>query len=201
MKKMNLILNGCLALGLGLMFAQCNGNKENTTSTVASQPQAVQETGGLKIAYVEVDSLIAKYQFCIDMNEEMVKKEENVRATLNDKGKQLENEQKEFQYKYENNAFTQNRAQEEYNRLMKKAQDLEVYKTRLAEELATENAKNNLQLRDSIDNFLKEYNKEKQYSFIISNAGYDNLLYADPAYNITQEIIDGLNKRYVSKKK
>lgn len=201
MKKMNLILNGCLALGLGLMFAQCNGNKENTTSTVASQPQAVQETSGLKIAYVEVDSLIAKYQFCIDMNEEMVKKEENVRATLNDKGKQLENEQKEFQYKYENNAFTQNRAQEEYNRLMKKAQDLEVYKTRLAEELATENAKNNLQLRDSIDNFLKEYNKEKQYSFIISNAGYDNLLYADPAYNITQEIIDGLNKRYVSKKK
>lgn len=201
MKKMNLILNGCLALGLGLMFAQCNGNKENTASTVASQAQSVQETGGLKIAYVEVDSLIAKYQFCIEMNEEMVKKEENVRATLNDKGKQLENEQKEFQYKYENNAFTQNRAQEEYNRLMKKAQDLEVLKTRLAEELATENAKNNLQLRDSIDHFLKEYNKEKQYSFIISNAGYDNLLYADPAYNITQEIVDGLNKRYVSKKK
>ena len=84
---------------------------------------------------------------------------------------------------------------------MKKAQDLEVLKTRLAEELATENAKNNLQLRDSIDHFLKEYNKEKQYSFIISNAGYDNLLYADPAYNITQEIVDGLNKRYVSKKK
>lgn len=201
MKKKNLILNGCLALGMGLMFTQCNGNNATQTNTVAPQNTVAQENGGLKIAYVEVDSLIAKYQFCIEMNEEMVKKEENVRATLNDKGKQLENEQKEFQYKYENNAFTQNRAQEEYNRLMKKAQELEVLKTRLAEELATENAKNNLQLRDSIDNFLKEYNKDKKYSFIISNAGYDNLLYADPAYNITQEIVDGLNKRYVSKKK
>lgn len=199
MKKGNQILNGCAALAMGLMFAQCN----NATKGTAAAPAAVQpaaDASGLRIAYVEVDSLLSKYEFCIEMNQEMVKKEENVRATLNEKGKQLENEQKEFQYKYENNAFTQNRAQEEYNRLMKKAQDLEVLKAKLAEELALENQKNTLQLRDSIENFMKIYNKDKKYSFIISNAGYDNLLYADPAYNITQEVIDGLNARYTKKK-
>ena len=49
---------------------------------------------------------------------------------------------------------------------------------------------------DSINNFIKLYNAEKQYDFILSNAGFDNLLYGNPAFNITGEIIEGLNKRY-----
>ena len=60
----------------------------------------------------------------------------------------------------------------------------------------SENEKNSLQLRDSINSFLKIYNQNKGYDLIISNTGFDNLLYANPAYNITQEIIDGLNARY-----
>ena len=190
----NTMLKGCAVLAMGLMMAQCNENKQTSTPVVA--PATGTATSGLKIAFVEVDSLLSSYEFCIEMNQAMVKKEENVRATLNDKGKQLESEQQEFQYKYENNAFTKARAEEEYNRLMKKAQELDALKVKLAEELALENQKNNAQLRDSIDNFLKIYNAEKQYDFIISNAGYDNLLYGNPAYNITGEIIEGLNARY-----
>lgn len=189
------VLKGCAALALGLMMAQCNGNQQTAAPAVATTSQGV-ATSGLKIAYVEVDSLLSSYQLCIDMNQEMVKKEENVRATLNDKGKKLENEQQEFQYKFENNAFTKARAEEEYARLMKKAQELEELKVQKAEELAIENQKNNLQLRDSINNFIKLYNAEKQYDFILSNAGFDNLLYGNPALNITGEIIEGLNKRY-----
>ena len=192
------ILKVCAALAMGLMMAQCDGNKQ--ASAPVATPASGTATTGLKIAYVEVDSLLSSYQFCIDLNQEMVKKEENVRATLNDKGKKLENEQKDFQYKFENNAFTKARAEEEYNRLMKKAQELEELKVKLAEELAIENQQNNLQLRDSINNFIKIYNAEKQYDFILSNAGFDNLLYGNPAYNITGEIIEGLNKRYSSKK-
>ena len=67
---------------------------------------------------------------------------------------------------------------------------------KLTSELQAENQKISLQLRDSINSFLKIYNKDKGYSLIISNTGFDNLLYADPAFNITQEIVDGLNARY-----
>ena len=75
-------------------------------------------------------------------------------------------------------------------------QDLQALQEKLSKDLADENQKNSLQLRDSINSFLKIYNKDKGYSLIISNTGFDNLLYADPAYNITQEIVDGLNARY-----
>ena len=79
---------------------------------------------------------------------------------------------------------------------MKTTQDLQALQEKLSKDLADENQKNSLQLRDSINSFLKIYNQDKGYSLIISNTGFDNLLYADPAYNITQEIVDGLNARY-----
>ena len=50
-------------------------------------------------------------------------------------------------------------------------------------------------LRDSLDNFLKEFNRDGRYKLILSRSG-DNVLYADPAVDITNEVVAGLNKRY-----
>ena len=111
--------------------------------------------------------------------------------------KKLDADAKEFQRKLENNGFaTRERAEQEQMRLMKQQQELQALQQKLSDELASENQKNSLQLRDSINSFLKIYNQNKGYDLIISNTGFDNLLYANPAYNITQEIIDGLNARY-----
>ena len=135
--------------------------------------------------------------FCIDLNEAMVKKSENVRLQLNQKAQDLQKQQQEFQTKYQNNAFlSAERAQQEYNRINKLSEDLQTLSDKLQSELAAESEKNNMQLQDSIKNFLKEYNKTKGFTLIISNTGMDNLLYADDAMNITQEVLDGLNARY-----
>jgi len=83
------------------------------------------------------------------VNEEMIKREENVRATLTQKGRDLEKEAQEFQRKYETNAYvTPERAQQEYARINKKQQDLQELQSRLTDELLKEQNKNNLILRD-----------------------------------------------------
>ena len=192
MKKTN-VLKGLLALAVVFLFAQCTEKKG--TSTEASAP-AVAGTN-MKIAYVEVDSLLTKYRFWNDLNELMIQKEENIRTTLNEKAKELDGEMREFQRKLENNGFaSRERAEQENARLLQKQRDLQQLQEKLTSELQAENQKISLQLRDSINSFLKIYNKDKGYSLIISNTGFDNLLYADPAFNITQEIVDGLNARY-----
>lgn len=197
MKLKNYIFNGILAMIAVILFAQCEGNKNGATVTQNSSEDNTPTSGNLKIAYVEVDSLLMKYDFWNDLNEMMMKKEENIRATLNQKMRELENDAKEFQRKIENGAYaTRERAEQENARLVKKQQDLEALQNRLMSELQAENQKNNLQLRDSINSFLKIYNVDRGYDFIISNTGFDNLLFADTKYNITDEIIDGLNKRY-----
>jgi outer membrane protein len=72
---------------------------------------------------------------------------------------------------------------------------LQTLQARLESELANETAKFNEALRDSLQNFLKAYNKDKKYDIILSKAG-DNILFADKKYDITQDVINGLNKRY-----
>ena len=194
MKKIKFILNGFMALAFGLMFAQCAGNNNAAPAAAATGAAGA---SNMKIAFVEIDSLLSKYHFCNDVNEEMLKKEENIRTTLNEKGKKLEKQAAEFQRKYENNGFiSPERAQQEYQRIQKQQQDLEALQQKLMNELAAENQKNTLELRDSINAFLKVYNQEKGYDLIISNSGFDNLLYGNPAYNITNEVVEGLNARY-----
>lgn len=194
MKKINYLTNCLAVLAAGVLFAQCKGNAGDWAAAPVAQAG---EVAGMRIAYVEIDTLLSQYKFCIELNEEMVKKSENVRLTLNQKAKDLDNQKQEFQTKVQNNAYlSQERAQQEYNRIAKLEQDLQTLTNKLQSELVSENEKNSLQLRDSINAFLKEYNKTKGYSLIISNTGFDNLLYADSIYNITEEIVAGLNARY-----
>ncbi|HIZ91767.1 MAG TPA: OmpH family outer membrane protein, partial [Candidatus Bacteroides merdavium] len=152
MKRLNYLLNGLAALALVVLFSQCAGNTNNQSVSAPAQASL----SGMKIAYVEIDTLLAKYNFCIDLNEAMVKKSENVRLTLNQKATELEKQKQEFQTKYQNNAYlSQERAQQEYNRIAKLEQDLQALSNKLQSELMSENEKNSLQLRDSINSFLK----------------------------------------------
>ena len=112
MKKTNFILNGFLALAIGLVFAQCAGN--NNASTASAPATDAAASSNVKIAFVEIDSLLNKYNFWNDLSEQMLKKEENIRTTLNEKGKKLEAEAREFERKIQNNGFvSRERAEQE----------------------------------------------------------------------------------------
>ncbi len=195
MKSLNKLFMSLAAVAVIMCFAQCAGN---APAPAASDAAAEAGTiSGMKVAYVDVDTLLAKYNFCVDLNEAMIKKSENVRATLNQKSRELENQQNEFQNKYQNNAFaSQERAQQEYNRIVKLQQDLQDLSDKLQTELATEQEQNSIQLNDSIKSFMKDYIQAHGYNFVFTNTGLDNLLYADKAYDITMEVVEGLNARY-----
>jgi outer membrane protein len=59
-----------------------------------------------------------------------------------------------------------------------------------------ENQKLVQQFNDSIDNFLKVYNADGRYHLIFRNTATDNIMLAAEEYNITDEVVDGLNARY-----
>ncbi|HBN46676.1 MAG TPA: hypothetical protein DD401_03345, partial [Prevotella sp.] len=80
----------------------------------------------------------------------------------------------------------------------KQNNDLQVLNQRLSAEFQTETENFNKALHDSLQHYLAVYNKDKKYSLIFSKQG-DNLLYADKAYDITNEVVAGLNKAYKSK--
>ena len=106
----------------------------------------------------------------------------------------------EFQRKIANNAFlTQERAEQEQQRLLNKRQELQDLDTRLSQELMSEQQKLNEQLRDSIVSQLRIFNKDKGFQVVLSNTGGDNVLLADDVYDITAALLEYLNKNYATK--
>ena len=181
---------------LSLAFASCNNQAPKVDDKPAASGTA---NTGMKIAYVEVDSLLSNYNLAKDLNEKMLTRQENARATINEKGRQLEKEVAEFERKVKNNAFlSQERFEQEQQRLLKKQQELQAYAQQLENELLQEQQKMLIQVTDSITNFIKEYNKDGRYEAILNNS---SVLYIKPEYNITPEVTRILNKRYASEQK
>lgn len=195
------LLLAVLLLGLGT--ASCNNDKNATTATAAANGDSTQTANGaLSIAYVNLDSLLVHYNYSKDMQEKFMRKAEAHQATINQQGKKLEDEMRDFQYKVENNAFfNQDRARSEQERLLKKQQEFQALNQRLSNEMMQEQAELNKVLSDSIMNQVKEWNKlHGKYNIILSNAGNDNVLYADEAFDITQKLVDYLNSKYTAPK-
>jgi len=182
-----------LAFCTALMGMTSCGNK--TTEEEVTETEVQAETG-LKIAYVEIDTLMAQYQFCKDYTELANIEGENIQRTLAGKQRTLEQHAAAMQKKYESNGFT---SQEEFARaqqsLQAEQQSLQELSERLQSSFMEQQNAYNEEMRDSIQSFLKLYNKTKKYDFVMAKAG-DNMLLANPKYDITKEVLKGLNKRY-----
>ena len=183
-----------MAAGAVLALASCN----NASPKMDEQPATAEpaSAGGLKIAYVEVDSLMTQYEFCKEFTLTLQKKGNNARNTLNSKGQALQSAMANFQQKLQNNGFTsREQAESQQAAIQRQQQSLQELQARLENELATETQKYNEALRDSLMHFLDAYNKDKKYDLILTKQG-DNILYAAKRFDITNDVINGLNKRY-----
>ncbi|MBQ2878377.1 MAG: OmpH family outer membrane protein [Bacteroidaceae bacterium] len=199
MKKIN-VLRIVMAFAAILIFAQCANNVKETASQNTA-PATTESAQSLKIAYVDIDSLLNNYKFSVTLRNEMLRKGENMRMTLSEKAKVIQADMEDFQRKMENNVYaTRQRAEEEQTRILKSQEDYARLEQRLVNELSAEEQKNNLILRDSINNFLKDYNVANGYDLILSRMA-DNILLANEALDITKEVIDGLNDRYAGSDK
>jgi outer membrane protein len=67
---------------------------------------------------------------------------------------------------------------------------------KLTQDILTENQNLNKQLVDSLNNFLNVFNADGRYHVILSNNAKDNILMASEVYDITDEVIEGMNNRY-----
>ena len=176
-----------------VFFAAC-GTKNEEESTNESVQQ--EEVTGLKIAYVELDTLMSQYQLYKDYSEVLTRKGNNIQKTLAQKQRALESHAASVQKKYESNEFTtRDEVERAQASIQKEQNDLAELADRLQNEFAIEQARINEEARDSIQSFLKRYNKSKKFDYVLVKAG-DNLLIANPKFNITNDIVKGLNKRY-----
>ena len=192
MNKKNILKVLTITAATMAALSSCNQSAPKVDAK-SDTPQKV--PASLKIAYVEVDSIMSQYKFCKDYSLILQRKGQNIKSTLAAKQQQLQAAAANFQQKMQQNADTRDQAEAINANLQKQNADLQMLDQRLTNEFQNETEKYNNALRDSIQHYLKIYNQDKHYSLILSKAG-DNLLYADKAFDITNEVVAGLNKAY-----
>lgn len=191
--KKNILKTLSVAAFAAFALTACNNAAPKMDEKPVSTPE-----GGMKIAYVEVDSLASQYKFCIEYTKILEKKRTNASNTLNQKGTQLQAAMNNFQQKLNNNGFrSREEAESAQAAIQRSQQSLQELQARLGAELEKEAADFSSALKDSLDHFLVIYNKDKKFDLILSKSdATSNILYAEPRYDITDEVIKGLNKRY-----
>jgi outer membrane protein len=155
--------------------------------------------GNFKIAYFDIDSLQEHYAYYKDVLSEIKKKENNMNVELNDMTSKYQKKIREWQEK--GNAMSQTegeQAQREYNMMQQRYQER---KSELEQALQKQQVDGMQELRKQVEIFLKDYNQSKGYAYILSYEPGFIIYYRDSAYNITRDLIDGLNAQYKDKEK
>jgi outer membrane protein len=170
---------------------------DKISTKVAGNDTAVNRP--LKIAYVDLDSIQEKYDYYREKMTEFEKKKEGADRDLNNSFQRIENERVAFVQR--GNAITQVEAEAFQRDYARKMQNLEQQKANMERQIQEEGIKTMEELKKKINAFLADYNTTKSYSYIFSySSGINVLFYKDTAYNITNEVVAGLNQAYKATK-
>jgi len=191
-----------LALAVGVLLASCGGNTESPSTTTKAKTSNSANTAGPRIAFVLIDTLTNQYKMYKEASDNFSKKQANAENTINQKGKAFAAQVQDFQRKVQSNALTQDQYNSEQARLQKLQQDIQDLQGRLSNSLLEDQQKELKAITDTIKVFLASYAKEKGYDFILcKSSGIDNVLYASEKYDVTDEVVAALNKRYAKDSK
>ena len=136
------------------------------------------------------------YDMAIDLQAAFASKSEKAQNELTSKGRSLDSEVRSYQEKVQKGLVTRSEAQNIEAGLQQKQQSVMEYRDKMMQELAEEEAVMMNKISDAIMQYVKKYNAEKKYSMIISTQGANTVLIADPALNITDDLLKGLNEEY-----
>ncbi|PIP55107.1 MAG: hypothetical protein COX07_01695 [Bacteroidetes bacterium CG23_combo_of_CG06-09_8_20_14_all_32_9] len=198
MKNLSLIINAILFIAVIVLFLLHFNSKSCSKVTPQKSSSKEADTVQVKddIAFINVDTLLKHYKFYNDIESKLMEKQKGMEDDLNRKSAVFEKEAAEFQKKVKNNSFlSQESAQRQEQELMEKQQNLYKLREDLSDELMKESQNLEKQLLDTVTNFLKEFNKDMKYRYILNSASF---LYGNQGLNITDTITGMLNSRYQS---
>lgn len=193
------------ALAVALLFlVGCNNNESKNTGGDAEDRQTGEAAGKREIssdvAYISMDSLMMKFDMAIELMAEMEAKMKKAEGQIKSRGSKLERDVADYQEKASKGLLTRSQMAETEESLGKQQQQLMQLNERLTGELAEEESVMNNRIYHFIMDYLKEFNADYKYSMILSTSAGGPILHADPSLDITQEILEGLNARYIKEK-
>ena len=185
-----------LMIAGAVSLSSCN-NAASTATPAAetAKSETNQEQGAsLNIRYVDGDSIMARYNMAKDVQDFMLKTQSRLSNTEQSRATEIQRLASQIEEKTRNNGYLSQESYEaDMRRIQKMQQDAQNVLASLSRIAEQEIGQQQLALNDSIIAFINDYNREHGYdAILLKSAG----LYFNPALDITNEVIEGLNRRY-----
>lgn len=194
-------------LGMGVLTS-CGGTAKN--SDTKADESAVEEIKSNKIdaqkhpvstniRYIDLDSVMANYELAKKFQAEGQAQLNRFQSEGQKRQSAIQTLANQVQQKGQNNQYaSQQDYEKDMMRLQTMQQDGEKVLGQLQQSMEQAALRNQKILNDSLENFLEVYNRDKEYDAILFKAVG---AYFNPALDITNEVIKGLNERYKADKK
>ena len=198
MKNALLILNVLLIALVACLYFLQFGSKKSAKSTKVSTELSDSLNQKVDIAYVNIDSLQNNYHFYKQIKEDIEKKQSSAKNELSNMEKKFQNRARQLQESAQTmTPQQQENAMQEMNKMQN---DFQQRQQTIDQELMIYSNKMQDEFLSRIENFLKDYNKNGRYSYILSYQPHF-MFYKDSSLDITPDVISGLNDLYTKEKK
>jgi outer membrane protein len=199
MKKLSEALFVVLFLAVaGLYFLHFSANSKSKKG----QPMRASGLSAAQgIAYINIDSVIFKFDMFLDKRNDLLSKQKSAEAELNSKGTQYQKDVKDYQDKANKGLITRATAAQIEQSLGQQQQELVTLRDKLQSNLVEEEQVMNRQILEYITKFLEENKADYNYQFILGKSFGSVVLYGDTALDITSKVLDAINSKYKTEKK
>ncbi|MCB8999291.1 MAG: OmpH family outer membrane protein [Bacteroidales bacterium] len=201
MKNLNTILIIVLIIAVGVLYAFHFTGKAKTESK--NEMQTTENTPAVKdanIAYINIDTLLVQMDMYTDLQTSLEKKRKDLESTFQGKVNTFQKNVADLQNKVNKGLLTRAEAEERNQQLGADQQQLEALNNTYTQQLQEEGAVSQRKVIDFIMEYLKEYNADKNINFVFSYTFGGNLLYMNNAFDITNDILKGVNEKYQAEK-
>ena len=197
MKNASLVLNVVLVVAVAVLFyLHFTSDKKQETVKPITVATGKTPSGDFRIAYFEMDSINNSFALVKDVRSELSKEEEHMNNELARLQKTYNDRFVQYQSQGKNMSSIES---EKANReIVQMQQKFTASKQQMEQHLHYLSMLKMQEVKVKVEDFLKEYNKAKGYSYILAyEPGF--MFYRDSAYNITADLVKGLNDQYKKK--
>lgn len=190
------ILEGVLLAAVIALFILHFTDKGNKAPVV----QKPTEVGTGEVVYINIDSVNEKYEMVKILKDTLEAEQQKQEVIFNNRQKALENKAANFEKNYSSGSLTPQQAQYAQQSLQEESTRLQRDYSNYMEDFQARYAAALEQMADSLNEAAKRVNAAYNASYIFTYQNGGQLLYADPAHDITNEVIEELNRSFKKKK-
>ncbi len=196
--KTNIIFNIILLVGLVVLyviyFTSSNEKEEVAPTKTVVIPQVSTSDGA--IAFVNSDLVLSEYKLVNRLAKALEKDRDRKTADITSRDQEYQKDAAYLQEQVQKQSISEESAQQIYNQLMVRQQELYELQEKYTYELSRKEIDMNMVLLDSIRKFLKRYNNSAHFDYVLSYNDNGGILLAKDTFDITQQVIQSLNMEY-----